>query len=184
MKGIVFSEFLELVESQFGLALADQIIQTSASSTDGAYTSVGTYDHHELLRMVSALSAATNVPPNELVKSFGKRLFGRFFAGFPVFFENATSAFEFLSSVDGYIHVEVRKLYPDAELPRFESKILSPSRMEMIYTSKRPLADLAEGLISGCADHFHEPMTISRQIVHNGETNIVRFELTRISGEK
>lgn len=29
-------------------------------------------------------------------------------------------AFQFLKNIENYIHVEVRKLYPDAELPTFE----------------------------------------------------------------
>ena len=40
MKGIVFTEFLEMVEDQSG----------------GAYTSVGTYDHNEIFRLVNCLS--------------------------------------------------------------------------------------------------------------------------------
>ena len=80
----------------------------------------------------------------------------------PAFFSGVDSAFTFLASIDGHIHVEVRKLYPDAELPRFECRMLGPSQMEMIYTSSRPFADLAEGLIVGCAKHFGQPMTIER----------------------
>ena len=180
MKGIVFTEFLEMVESGFGLATADEMIESSASSTGGAYTSVGTYDHQELLRMVLALSAATKKAPAELVKAFGMHLFGRFVTVFPAFFVNVKSAFDFLASIDGHIHVEVRKLYPDAELPRFECKLLSPRRMEMVYTSKRPLADLAEGLIVGCAEHFGQPMAIERQILSEGQNNVVRFQLTQV----
>ena len=51
MKGIVFVQFVEMVEEKFGLATADRIIEQSKLSTNGAYTSVGTYDHTELLQL-------------------------------------------------------------------------------------------------------------------------------------
>jgi Haem-NO-binding len=51
------------------------------------------------------------------LRSFGKHLFGRFVCNYPQFFGGINSALTFLANIEGYIHVEVRKLYPDAELP-------------------------------------------------------------------
>ena len=42
MKGLVFTEFLEMVESKWGLATVDRVIQGAALPNNGAYTSVGT----------------------------------------------------------------------------------------------------------------------------------------------
>ena len=42
MKGVVFTEFADMVEAQFGLTTADAVMAKSAS--DGVYTSVGDYD--------------------------------------------------------------------------------------------------------------------------------------------
>ena len=49
MKGIVFREFIAMVETQFSLETADHIISASNLSTDGAYTSVGTYPPQEMV---------------------------------------------------------------------------------------------------------------------------------------
>ena len=46
-------------------------------------------------------------------------------------FANATNGFEFLQSVDQEIHVEVLKLYPDAELPSFRNELLSEHVLQM-----------------------------------------------------
>jgi hypothetical protein len=45
--------------------------------------------------------------------------FGLFAERYPALFENVSEPFAFLKNIDNYIHVEVRELYPDAELPRF-----------------------------------------------------------------
>jgi hypothetical protein len=74
--------------------------------------------------------------------------------------------------------VEVRKLYPDAELPRFTCRRLAPQRMEMVYRSSRPFTDFAEGLIRGCAAHFGEPIRIERHDLSHGAEHAARFTLT------
>ena len=61
MKGIVFREFIDMVESQFSVDTADAIIGASALSTHGAYTTVGTYPHQEMVDLVSNLAALLTV---------------------------------------------------------------------------------------------------------------------------
>ena len=161
MKGIVFTELIEMVEADLGIDIADRMIGGAETSNDGAYTAVGTYDHAELIQLVISLSRETDIPVPDLVRAFGKHLFGRFNELYPQFFEGSTSAIDFLPMVETYIHVEVRKLYPDAELPSFDCEC-EDGVLKMTYSSKRPFADLAEGLILACVDHFQDAIDVSR----------------------
>ena len=45
MKGIVFTEFLEMVEDKFSADMVDDIIDDCDLASGGAYTAVGTYPH-------------------------------------------------------------------------------------------------------------------------------------------
>ena len=179
MKGIVFTEFSEMVEEQFGDDMMDTLIEKSQLPSGGCYTSVGTYDHTEILQLVTTLSSLTNVDVPKLVFAFGEHLYNYFSVHYPTFFESATCAFDFLQSVENHIHVEVKKLYPDAELPRFDSREINPDQFEMIYRSSRPFADLAEGLITACCRHYNEPITIQRDEIHDEVGPGVRFLLTK-----
>lgn len=67
--------------------------------------------------------------------------------------------------VESYIHMEVKKLYSDAELPSFICVSPNPGRLEMTYRSARNLPDLAEGLIQGTADYFNERVEINRESI-------------------
>ncbi|MDQ0454568.1 heme NO-binding domain-containing protein [Rhizobium paknamense] len=154
MKGIVFTEFLQFVGDVWDEDMADDLIEASNLPSGGAYTSVGTYDHREMVSLISALSARTDMSLEDLLFRFGEHLAGRFAALFPVFFERVPSLFDFLDSIDAHIHVEVLKLYPDAELPRFETLERHRDRMSMLYTSTRHMEALAVGLIHGAARHF------------------------------
>jgi hypothetical protein len=178
MKGIVFTEFLEMVEDHFSPEIADRIIESSNLSSRGAYTSLGTYDHAEIVRLVTQLSAATGIAPPALTHAFGKYLFSRFVALYPEVFEGVDSSYALLEKVEGTIHAEVRKLYPDAELPRFECNSSEPGRLTMIYRSPRGFADLAGGLIDGCIEHFGEKIDVQQEDLSDGHRTSVRFSLT------
>ncbi len=162
MKGIIFTEFLEMVEDRYGWEMSEQIIEDAALPNDGAYTAVGTYPHEELVRLVIALSQRSKTDVSDLIKAFGRHAFARFVIGYPFMFEGVTDAFDFLESIENHIHVEVRKLYPAAELPRFATQ-RSDNRLQMNYQSERPFADFAEGLIEGCLTYFGQPITLTRQ---------------------
>ena len=86
MKGIVFREFTDMVENQFGENMVDDLIETTKPSSGGSYTTVGTYDHGELVAMVGILSERTGITTATLVHSFGKHLAGVFSKKFPSFF--------------------------------------------------------------------------------------------------
>jgi hypothetical protein len=179
MKGIVFSEFIEMVETQFSPEVADEIIVAADLPSGGMYTAVGTYHHGEMLALVSQLSSRTNIPSMDLVQAFGTYLFGRFVELYPAFFEGVHGTFDFLSQIEEHVHVEVRKLYPDAELPTFETSYPTADTLEMIYRSRRPFADLALGLIRGCAAHYDEALGIEQlEMSGDGRTH-VRFTLRR-----
>jgi hypothetical protein len=179
MKGIVFTEFLELVENKFSMEIADRIITQADLVSGGAYTSVGTYDHMELVKLVANLSAETNIPVPDLIKDFGRHLAQCFYAGFLQFFENSPNLFDFLKNVDGYIHVEVRKLYPDAQLPAIEYEMPAPGQLILMYSSRRPFGDLAEGLIDGVAKIYNEAITLERENLPCEDGHNVKFTLTK-----
>jgi len=62
MKGIIFREFIDMVEAQFSPQMVDDIIQASTLASGGAYTSVGTYPHDEMFQLVEQLSIRSEIP--------------------------------------------------------------------------------------------------------------------------
>lgn len=179
MKGVVFTEFLEMVEDRFSPRMVDDIIEDARLPSGGAYTAVGTYPHEEMVAMVVALSARSGAAVPDLLRTFGHHLFGRFAAGYPTFFEGVTGAMPFLAGIETIIHAEVLKLYPDAQLPRFDVVEHSPDRLVLVYHSARHFEDLAEGLIRGCIAHFREDIGLHRERVEQADDAAERFVLTR-----
>lgn len=178
MKGIVFTEFLEMVEEKFGYETVDALLTENKLPSGGIYTSVGTYDHSEIVTLLGALSQKTGTAIPILLNAFGQYLFFTFKKNYPVFLDSAKDAFDFLESIERYIHVEVRKLYPDAELPNFTTKRIGNRTLEMIYYSERKMSDFAEGLIRKSIEHYEESATIVKENLKPDGTN-VKFTITK-----
>lgn len=161
MKGVVFTEFLDFVEGAMGDEIVDDMIERADLPSGGAYTAVGKYDYEEMASLVTELALLSGKPAPELLRAFGTHLLGRFYQGFPQFFEDKQDTLDMLESVENHIHVEVRKLYPDAELPTIDAHREGPDKLVVRYASCRPLGDLCIGLIEGCAQHFGDALTIT-----------------------
>jgi hypothetical protein len=175
MKGVVFTEFMDFVRQHHGEDMADDIIEACDLPSGGAYTAVGTYPHGEMLALCSALSARCGAPVAQLVRAFGDHLSSSFARHHPVFFERAGNLFDFLASIEEHIHVEVRKLYPDAELPTFAVAERTPTRIVLDYRSPRRLGHLSEGLIEGSARQFGVQVLVQVQPLDGADGQAVRF---------
>jgi len=177
MKGMVFTHFLDFVTEQFGPEMADDIIEASDLPSGGAYTSVGTYSHGEMVALIGALAERTGRPADGLVRAFGDRLSDTFAHDFPEFYRRAATLFDFLESIEEHIHVEVRKLYPDAELPTFRAESRTPARLVLVYLSPRRMGHLSEGLIAGSARQFGVDVRIASELLEGGDGLAVRFTI-------
>lgn len=175
---MVFTEFLDMVDERFGLATKLTLVDASGSATGGAYTAVGSYDHREMVRMVMALGERSGVPAHELLIVFGEHIFGVFTRNYGQFFDGAKGSLDFLARIEDYIHVEVRKLYPDAELPSFRYPPCPAGTLVMEYSSPRPLAPFAEGLVRAALKHFNDGVGYRVEDTSGGAGTGARFTLT------
>ena len=180
MKGIVFTEFLDYVAETHDQDMVDDVVDDCQLPSGGAYTSVGTYDHAELQALIAALARRTGDKAPDILRRFGRHLCCRFAEIFPHFFSRKTCLFDFLESVDGYIHVEVKKLYPDAAFPSFHTHARDDASLQFDYRSCRPLAALAEGLILGASDYFREPVGVVQKRYEDPDGGFVRFMIRHV----
>lgn len=176
MLGIMFTEFMEMVEREYGPDRLDDVLDEAGTQDDGAFTAVGDYDHGELVRMVLALARQTGTPVPELLRAFGHHLVPSLGGLHPEFFERAGSAFRMFETLDSVIHREVVKLYPRAVPPRVIAEPIDPDAIRLRYRSDRAMGDLALGLIEGCCRHFGESVTIERE--RDGDAEVFTVQRT------
>lgn len=181
MLGLVFTEFVELVEDKFSPETADAVIAEVAAPHGGAYTAVGYYPHEEMVAMVGALSRQTGVAAPELVRGFGGHLLHRFAAAHGELFARHGRLFDFVAAIHDEIHVEVRKLYDQATLPTFTVLSRDERTLRLLYQSPRAMQQLAQGLLEQAAVHYGEPCDISHAAYHGPQGAGVLFTLLKHS---
>jgi len=169
--GVIFAEFVDFAETRLG-----------ARVSAPAFSPTQSYDVGELVVLVARVAGETGMTVPAVLESFGVTLFARFAALYPVFFYEVDSALSLLARIETYVHGEVKKLYPDAEFPRFECVERAPGTLEMTYRSTRPLADVAEGLIRGCIEHFGDAIEVRREDLPGATGCAARFTLTGAPG--
>lgn len=177
MKGIVFTEFLDLVEEKFGFEMVDTILNGAELPSNGVYTAVGTYSFAEMVSLLTNLSKETGLEIDELLLVYGEHFFGVVEKSYPGFLKLYTTPIEMLSSIENHIHVEVRKIYPDAELPTFTIVEKTEDSLVMIYNSSRAMHAFGRGLMNKTFDYFNTKATILVEKLKENGTE-VKFSIT------
>ena len=169
MKGIIFNLFEEVVVSEHGDDVWEDMLEQAG--VDGAYTAVGSYPDHQFISLLGAMPSGGDQSTPDLLRWFGAKAIPLLAGRYPVFFEGHTSTRSFLLTLNDIIHPEVRKLYPDADVPVFDFDTPSTNGTLVVgYRSARKLCSLAEGFIDGAAEHFGEHVTIEQpQCMHRGD---------------
>ncbi|PQV50411.1 heme-NO-binding protein [Jejuia pallidilutea] len=180
MKGIVFTEFLEMVEEKYGLEMVDDIIQNSNLPSKGAYTAVGTYKFSEMLELFQNLSLKTEISTDDLLLVYGTHFFDLLERNYPEFFLVYQDPVTMLSSIENHIHVEVLKIYPDAELPTFEVVESTQNVLIMVYKSSRAMHHFGLGLINKTFEYFNSSATVVLEKIKQDGTE-VKFIITKIN---
>ena len=168
MKGILFADFVEFIERE--------LPSTAGRLGHGSYSPLGNYPEEELLALVARAGEAAGVPGPEILRRFGKHFFRTLATVYPVFVDGVGSSLELLAGIETRVHGEVKKLYPDAEFPHFGVLAKSPGRLELLYRSRRPLADFADGMIQGCIAWFGDGVRVDRQDL-DADRRAARFTL-------
>jgi len=177
MKGIVFTEFIDLVETKFGLEMVDSIIESTQLESKGIYTSVGTYEFSEMLQLLKHLSTNTNISIDNLLLVYRKHFFSVLETSYPGLLTTYKEPIDMLSSIENHIHVEVRKIYPDAELPTFKTIEKTDTSLIMIYKSSRAMHHFGLGLMNKTFEHFNSTAKIVLEKIKEDGTE-VKFIIT------
>lgn len=177
MKGAVFTEFIEFVEETFSFETSDIMLEPE-NGIDKIYTQAGNYPIEELVMMILSVNETEKVEVEDIIYQFGVYLFPKLVRMAPFLVSSAVGTLEVISKVDTYIHIEVKKLYPEADLPKFEVKKLEKDYLEIEYISEKRLEILAKGLMMGASKYFNETIQVDLDVI-NEEPHTVLFKVKK-----
>ena len=120
MKGVIFGVLESFVVDNFGEEVFEEIYENANLQTKEPFLGPGTYPDEDFLELVGQICKKLGIDVPTAAKKFGEYSFAKLIAIEPKFIAGQTDPLEFLKTVEDIIHVEVRKLYPEAVLPKFE----------------------------------------------------------------
>jgi predicted hydrocarbon binding protein len=169
MQGSIFTAFSDMIVEQMGMEQWNELLDKTEPASQGIYTSGEQYADSELINMVVALSEKTGIAAEQLIEAFGKYLFDKLYANSPTDLLELKTLREFLLAIDSVIHVEVKRLHPNAYLPKFEYETGENDELIMYYSSKRKLCHASVGLIQGAAKQFNQEIVLDHaECMHEG----------------
>lgn len=179
MKGVFFTEFLELVEDKFGLEMVDTIISQSDLKSNGAYTSIGTYDFSELKQLIDNLQKNTQISIDQILFVYAQYFFTILEQNYSNLLSNYKDPIEMLASIESYIYPEAKKLCEDVQLPSLKVVEKTKDSLILIYKSSKSVGYFALGLLNKTFEHFNSKATILLEKIKDDGTE-VKFIINRI----
>jgi hypothetical protein len=160
MKGVIFNLLEDFVTTTWGEVAYEDILGRCPVHARGPHVGPSTYPDADLMAIVAGACARLGVTTDQALQAFGA------FAATPLIGKLPRELVPFdhprdlLLAVDDVIHVEVRKLFRDAEPPRITCRDDGdPTRLTLYYASRRQLCPLLLGLLDGTARHYMVPIT-------------------------
>ncbi len=178
MKGIFFTEFLEMVEKDFGLDITEKIISELGVGNSGVYEPEIGYPCTQFVELCKLLAFEIGSYLSDVVKNFGEYLFSRLIILFRPRFAGNSNVFEFLDQVDDFIHHKMQDRFPALEIPKFRAIKINESTFQISYQTEKILVDLAIGLLMGCQRFFNEELTLSTEYISE-RSKLVCFTLSK-----
>lgn len=154
MKGVIFNVLESFIVDGWGEQAYDDILAMCPLSTKGVFVGPATYPDADLFAIVGQACARLGVPLPVALRAFGKYLGPRLAARVPTLVAAHHHPKSFLMAIDDIIHVEVRKLFRDAQPPRLTTTDTGPDSLTVHYASSRNLCGLVSGLLDGTSDLF------------------------------
>lgn len=182
MKGIVFIALRNYIETNFGYDMWESILQKISTSPDEVYVSIENYSDQSLFEMVEIIKDTLQLSKQKVLNLFGEDMFVSLSNKHPKYTVQCATFLDFILSIEGTIHKEVKKLYDEPQLPTFKYEKHGDNKLLVEYHSKRKLCFLAEGLIKGAADYYNEAYRLQHiKCMHKGDDNCV-FDIEVING--
>lgn len=179
MRGVFFTELLDLVEARHGVLGVERVREAALAPRARAYTAAGSYDYDELERLIAAAAAALAMTANALKTELGAVMMRRLMHDMPFALNGCDDALAAAGRIAELAPQWFRSTHDDEQAPSLVFSRLSDEVVAVDYRSRYPFADVAEGSLRALAALFAEPVDLVRQNAEGPPGCGARFVLRR-----
>lgn len=154
MKGLLFTELLEMVEEDYGYTVANSMLLKADLPSGGIYSPARIYHWHELNTMMAHLHQQTRVPIDLLAKSFGRHLCRRILIAHP--------------QQKNYINRIFALITKKSEAPVFRHISSDDKSLTLLYNPAVTGHCFTNSVIKGYLEHLQRLSRVSETILPDG----------------
>jgi predicted hydrocarbon binding protein len=176
MRGIVVSGLEDYICSKVGLNQWHTAIDVCLDKDKQIITAAEYYDDEKVLQIITVLTEQLNEPVTDFITDFGKHLFETLKNFYSFLLEDIDSFDSLLMSLDQVIHSNVKKVHPDALVPKFTIES-NATGWTVKYESERKLCYLAIGLLHGAADYYDIKINLEHLKCMHNKSDHCLFEI-------
>lgn len=159
MKGLLFTELLEMVEEDFGYSTANAIVLGAPLSSGGVYTASRSYHRTEMSVLFEQLQRHTRLPAEHLSAAFGRHLGKRITQAYP---QHKT-----------YVHRIFTMIGKRCTTPVFQYVSTGPASLTVLYNPYAKTACLTDGLLKGYLDYLQGLSGVEETVFSDGRRKFV-----------
>ncbi|OCQ22147.1 hypothetical protein A7985_10180 [Pseudoalteromonas luteoviolacea] len=177
MKGHIFMLLEDFISEVAGDEVLYEALEECSFDSSKGFVRTENYPDEQLVELVNIVVGKMGISISEAHFSFGQWLYPKLSNLLPSQFTQYPHPAHVLKQLDDLHHVELKKLYPDAQPPAFQYNVTGPYTAQLIYTSPRRLFDLVKGVLAGMSSYY--AVNIEVEVQHNwqGNNNCANFLL-------
>lgn len=164
MKGIIFNLLGGYLTDRFGEDKYEEILSSCKLQSDDPFTMVSpaTYADADFGIIAAKAAEILKMSIPDLLREMGTHAMPKLAERYPGFFTDYDHPADFLKTASFIHEIEVKKLYKDADVPKFTIESETPEQMILSYNSKRRLCHLVEGLLTGLGNYYNIPLKVKQ----------------------
>ncbi|MFK7844000.1 MAG: heme NO-binding domain-containing protein [Rhodothermales bacterium] len=179
MKGHIFNLLEDFITEIAGFDAYEEILNKCQLISGEGFISPATYPDEDLVEIVAKTVEHLGITVEIAHFEFGKWIFAHLIELIPEEFTQVDHPITLLETLDHIHQVELKKLYPDADPPRFRCEKKDAQTALFYYDSLRELKHLVDGVLLGMGTFFKYDITYTREAIPGERGNTVfQYELT------
>lgn len=178
MKGHIFNLLEQFIIEQAGDEAFEDILDACQFITTEPFIRSGTYPDEDLIELVNQTCKQLNLSPKDAHFGFGKWIFPHLTKIAPPEITTFKHPKELFLQLDHIHRVELKKIWPDAEPPRFQCIDTGANTVTMMYDSKREMTDLVEGVIESVSTNYQTPIKFEKKVHKKESHNVYEYFIT------
>lgn len=136
------------------MSRAQEVLESAALPSRGVYAATGDYSHEELFQLAARYMEKAKLGEDDVMYGLAQGVIAYFHEKHPHIFTGYADFSTFLRAINSFIHPEVYRIHPGAELPVFNTLHEASGRSILLYQSPRRMPGFAKAMIMASAREY------------------------------